>query len=289
MRLIKTQIPVLLLASVRMLLPGFVVACDCGYAGAPCKAFEKTPTVFVGLVTTISRMDVKTTSGDDYYDRLVSFAVERSYKGLTAKTADVLSVWNSDCGYRFQEGVRYLVYAYPRSSTGKLTTGICSRTRPLSEASEDLEYLNKKEKPSHGAGIEGMIEELDSKSQTLCSLEGIQVLVQGPAGNETIVTRKDGRFQLWGAVARHISRNSCPSEIVLARLPNCEPEAQLMYRAWLLGNAPGAQRRFWSSHRKQMASSFSGSLSKGGGRPDSLRTPEGRGLFHRRSYNKCDE
>ena len=198
MRLIKTQIPVLLLASVRMLLPGFVVACDCGYAGAPCKAFEKTPTVFVGLVTTISRMDVKTTSGDDYYDRLVSFAVERSYKGLTAKTADVLSVWNSDCGYRFQEGVRYLVYAYPRSSTGKLTTGICSRTRPLSEASEDLEYLNKKEKPSHGAGIEGMIEELDSKSQTLGSLEGIQVLVQGPAGNETIVTRKDGRFQLWG-------------------------------------------------------------------------------------------
>ena len=93
------------------LLPGGAAACDCGYAGAPCKAFEKTPTVFIGRVIGISAIDLKTVSGDDYKDRLVSFEVERSYRGLTTKTAEVLSGWNSDCGYRFQEGVRYLVYA----------------------------------------------------------------------------------------------------------------------------------------------------------------------------------
>ena len=192
------RMSLLLAALAWVLVPLSAAACDCGYAGAPCKAFEKTPTVFVGRVVKISTIDLKTASGDDYKDRLVSFEVERSYRGLTTKTAVVLSGWNSDCGYRFQEGVRYLVYAYPHSPTAKLTTSICTRTRPLSEASEDLEYLEKKDDPSRGAGIEGMIEELDAKGQAVGSLEGIRVLVEGPAGRQTAVTQKDGRFRLWG-------------------------------------------------------------------------------------------
>src|SRR5215470_20169397 len=108
----KNPFPVSLLALLLWIsLPLSAAACDCGYAGAPCKAFEKTPTVFVGRVVKISTIDLKTASGVDYKDRLVSFEVERSYRGLTTKTAEVLSGWNSDCGYRFQEGVRYLVYA----------------------------------------------------------------------------------------------------------------------------------------------------------------------------------
>ena len=192
----RASLPLAMLAWT--LLPGGAAACDCGYAGAPCKAFEKTPTVFIGRVIGISAIDLKTVSGDDYKDRLVSFEVERSYRGLTTKTAVVLSGWNSDCGYRFQEGVRYLVYAYPHSPTAKLTTSICTRTRPLSEASEDLEYLEKKDDPSQGAGIEGMVEELDSRGQSVGSLEGIRVLVEGHAGRQTAATQKDGRFRLWG-------------------------------------------------------------------------------------------
>ena len=144
------RMPLLLALLAGALLPLSAAACDCGYAGAPCKAFEKTPTVFIGRVIGISAIDLKTASGDDYKDRLVAFEVERSYRGLTTETAEVLSDWNSDCGYRFQEGVRYIVYAYPRSPTAKLTTSICTRTRPLSEASADLEYLDKKDDPSYG-------------------------------------------------------------------------------------------------------------------------------------------
>jgi len=139
-------------------------------------------------------------SGDDYKDSLISFEVERNYRGLMTKTAEVQSGWNSDCGYRFQEGVRYLVYAYPDSSTGKLTTSICTRTRPIAEASEDLEYLSKKDDPSHRAGIEGTIEELDPKNriEVVGFMKGIAVLVDGPAGRQRVVSQKDGRFQLWG-------------------------------------------------------------------------------------------
>jgi len=188
------RMSLLLAALVWVLVPLSGAACDCGYAGAPCKA----STVFVGRVVKISAIDLKTASGDHYEDRLVSFEVERSYRGLTTKTAEVLSGRNSDCGYRFQEGVRYLVYAYAHSPTAKLTTSICTRTRPLSEASEDLEYLERKDDPSQGAGIEGMIEEVDSKGQSVGSLEGIRVLVEGHAGRQTAATQKDGRFRLWG-------------------------------------------------------------------------------------------
>jgi len=183
------------------LLPLCGMACDCPYHGAPCKAFANTPTVFVGRVVKVSTIDRKTASGDEYKDRLVFFDVERSYRGWTAKTAEVVTGWGGgDCGYEFHEGVEYLVYGYPHRETGRLYTGICQRTRLLSEAAEDLDYLSKKNDPSHGAGIEGTIEELDSKNriQVVGFLGGIQVLVEGPSGRQTIVSQKDGRFQLWG-------------------------------------------------------------------------------------------
>jgi hypothetical protein len=159
------------------LLPLSGTACRCGYAGAPCKAFANTPTVFAGRVVKISAIRLKASSGDDYDERLVFFDVERRYRGWEAETAQVVTgKGGTDCGYEFRAGVRYIVYAYPHPASGKLYTGICQRTRSLSEAAEDLEYLRRKDDPSQRAGIEGSIEELDSKSriQVVGFLEGNQ-------------------------------------------------------------------------------------------------------------------
>ena len=202
MRSVRNQLHRRLLALVAwLLLPVCGWACDCAYPGAPCKAFANTPTVFVGRVTKISTINRHTPAGDNYNDRLVFFEVERSYRGWKATTAEIVTGWGGgDCGYDFREGVRYLVYAYPHPETGKLYTGICQRTRSVSEASEDLEYLTAKENPAHRSGIEGIIEELDSKNRTAVVnfLEGISLLISGPSGRQTIVSQKDGRFRLWG-------------------------------------------------------------------------------------------
>src|SRR5262249_32445851 len=123
---------------------------------------------------------------------------ERSYRGWTAKTAEVVTGQGlGDCGYHFRQGERYLVYAYPHRETGKLYTGICQRTRPLGEATEDLEYLSKKDDPSQQSGVEGVVEEL-TKDSVARPLAGMSVTVEGESGRWTVLSQKDGRFRLWG-------------------------------------------------------------------------------------------
>jgi hypothetical protein len=138
-----------------VLLPHGASACDCGDPGPPCKAFANTPVVFAGRVVKIATISVKAPSGDFYEDRLVFLEVERSYRGSVGKTAEVVTGSVSmECAYDFRMGEHYLVYAYPHPQSGKLYTGICQRTRVISEAGDDLDYLSKKDVPSHGAGIE---------------------------------------------------------------------------------------------------------------------------------------
>lgn len=55
----------------------------------------------------------------------------------------LVTVWtdSGDCGYNFQKGETYLVYADDDEETGQLATSICHRTTRLSDAGGDLAYL----------------------------------------------------------------------------------------------------------------------------------------------------
>ena len=193
-------------------LPISASACDCGYSGAPCKAFAATPYVFSGRVTKISSISIKISSGDQYQDRLVLFEVDHPYRGLESKKVVevVTGFGRGDCGYAFREGERYLVYALPHAATGKLYTGICSRTRLLADAAADLEYLARKDDPEHGAGIEAWIEELsrgtDNKTEVKGPLRGARVRVEAqtgdPAYSAIVTTDANGRFRIWGLPAK---------------------------------------------------------------------------------------
>jgi hypothetical protein len=61
-----------------------------------------------------------------------------------------------DCGYNFQEGETYLVYADSDEDSNVLSTSSCSRTRRLSDAGEDLTYLFVyKDRPEESTRLEG--------------------------------------------------------------------------------------------------------------------------------------
>src|SRR5262249_40454290 len=73
-------------------------------------------------------------------------------------TPQHIEVWTpfGNCGYDFQPGETYLVYADEDEETDLLSTGVCTRTRRLSDAGEDLAYLYfLKEQPEKSARIEG--------------------------------------------------------------------------------------------------------------------------------------
>jgi hypothetical protein len=96
-------------------------ACLCGEPPPPIEAYKSAAAVFIGTVVS-GRLE-----GDS--GRRYEFRVEESLKG---KLTDNLEIFTGrgggDCGYNFEIGKKYLVYA--GSSQEKLGTSICTRTKP---------------------------------------------------------------------------------------------------------------------------------------------------------------
>jgi hypothetical protein len=103
------------------------------------QAKEQASAIFEGRVTQIE--DVPSPIDPQLMQRRVTFALVRVWKDL--ESAETVSLTTSDstasCGYPFEKDQSYLVYA-SKSEQG-LSTGMCSRTRRMSDASEDLAAL----------------------------------------------------------------------------------------------------------------------------------------------------
>lgn len=98
----------------------------------PSEQFENATAVFVGTVKNISA---------DGYDNIVDFDVSESQKGSSAKNISVTtSQQGASCGFDFEEGREYIVYAYDEN--GNLGTGMCSGTSLITEAQNDIDQPN---------------------------------------------------------------------------------------------------------------------------------------------------
>jgi hypothetical protein len=64
----------------------------------------------------------------------------------------------TSCSYGFQEGKKYLVYAW-KSEDGSLSTSVCSRTRALEQADKDVRYLISTPAAGSGGRVYGRINE----------------------------------------------------------------------------------------------------------------------------------
>lgn len=106
-------------------------ACECFGPSPPSKAFDESTAVFTGRVASVETVE---------HNKKVHFDVERAWKGVTETTATVSTGIDSGaCGYDFEEGREYLVYAY--GSNELLGSGICTRTQPVMDAYVDLAAL----------------------------------------------------------------------------------------------------------------------------------------------------
>ena len=82
----------------------------------------------------------------------VHLQVLRAYEGANEKRVRVRTgLGGGDCGFDFQTGKEYLVYAY-KDTAGELSTGICSSTALLKDSNANLRELRGGAGPAESAG-----------------------------------------------------------------------------------------------------------------------------------------
>ncbi|HTK83277.1 MAG TPA: hypothetical protein VL633_13405 [Bacteroidota bacterium] len=135
-------------------------ACQC-FSGPPCDAYKYSSVVFVGEL--LGRQDSGFAWGNvGRFGILYSFKVTKWYKGTQSDEIQIMSgVGGGDCGYFFDKGIPYLIYA-DSIRGGILYTDICTRTRPLREATIDLSYLDNLPRSAEQTHVWGSVMEFDS-------------------------------------------------------------------------------------------------------------------------------
>ena len=115
-------------------------ACSCVFSPEPLKkqvqgAFSSSDAVFSGEVIEIKA------SPTNEYDVLVKLKINYVWKGESTREITIKTAKDSAmCGYNFEVGKKYLVYAYGLKDA--LSTSNCSRTSTFSPQG-DVKYLDK--------------------------------------------------------------------------------------------------------------------------------------------------
>jgi len=116
-------------------------ACKCKPPPPPKEALEGSAAVFSGKVLKIEK-------GTEEYELAVTLSVDRQWKGIEGKEVVIYTAKDgATCGYGFEKGKAYLVYANKamrdKDKATYLSTGLCTRTRSLDLAAEDLKDLGE--------------------------------------------------------------------------------------------------------------------------------------------------
>lgn len=118
-------------------------ACTCMPSPPPIIALTEADAVFEGVVIDIA-VEAKASENPNSISSndlmRIRFRVLQAWKGLEVNETVVFTARDSaSCGYVFQIGSRYIVYA--RSGERGLITGCCSRTSLVSKAHTDFRDL----------------------------------------------------------------------------------------------------------------------------------------------------
>lgn len=194
-----------LVALIAVLAPARADACTCVVGAPVCDTFWKTDVVFAGEVLEIA--PIPNPSGRQFMaHKRVRFRVDQSWRGAVEGTVEITTgAGGGDCGYGFEKGERYLVYASARD--GGLSTSICSRTRPLARASDDLDYLKTALRPSATGRVFGVVRYHQDRGPRAPDRFAAGYTVRLSAGDRrwTATTGPDGRYEFTGVAAGEYS------------------------------------------------------------------------------------
>jgi hypothetical protein len=188
--------------AVVVILPVVAEACSC-FSGFPlCQTYWDTPAVFKGTVIEVEEIRVPAGRPDAYYSkRRVHISVDETFRGNVSGVVPIATgAGGGDCGYNFEEGKSYLVYAY-KNDEGQLGTGICTRTRPIEKADEDLEFIRGLDKTKPVGTVSGGVQEYkprrsdDNIWTQPRPLAGVSVFLSNDRSKYEAKTKEDGTFR----------------------------------------------------------------------------------------------
>lgn len=132
--------------------------------------------------------------------RVVRMQIREVLTGVNADQREIEIVTGrggGDCGYSFQPGADYVIYAY-KNSEGRLETGICSRTRPLTEAAQDVTYLRTIAQLPATADIRVFVVDNGKSQAGRMPMQGVRTTISGPDGLRDALTDSAGRVTFAG-------------------------------------------------------------------------------------------
>jgi hypothetical protein len=133
----------LIAASLLVLNTNPASACSC-IQTTPQQSLKNSKVVFAGRVIDVveQRDSTDAASGPSLAGVKVTFDASQVWKGKPDRQMVITTSGSSaSCGYFFEKGKEYLVYANGQGT--QLQTGLCSGTKPLSNAQADLAVLGR--------------------------------------------------------------------------------------------------------------------------------------------------
>ena len=193
-------------------------ACSCvPEFGPPCQAAWTATAVFTGTVIDIAEpappqpqtagpKPIRTPIYDSsarplpWPKRIVRMRIGEVLTGVDPGQQEIEIVTGmgaGDCGYSFQAGVDYVIYAY-KNSEGRLETGICTRTRPLTQAAEDIAYLRALTQLPATADIRVSVVDNSTWQAGRRPMQRVRTTISGPDGIGEALTDSAGRATFAG-------------------------------------------------------------------------------------------
>jgi hypothetical protein len=195
----------LLFLSVILLFPSISSGFSCAPKGTPCEAYGDASAVFIGQV-----VKSEFSGSGSVWNAKFQIKVEETFIGELEEVVEA-NASSGFGGYPFHDGKRYLIYAYPKQKEGEKVKSFyasyCTRTAPLEEAEEDLNFLRKQRKEMNGGRIYGKVLKAYDVNYNLPKelwyqpMPDLKIEITGKAKKYNLVTDKNGWFELEGLVS----------------------------------------------------------------------------------------
>lgn len=198
-----------LLLAILFALPSTADACSCVTRPYVCGDLEyargDSAATFVGTVLKITEV-MATTETNGRKERIVNelrvlLSVEETFGGRRLGRRVEVSTAPSRpaCGYEFRLGERYLVRASRHFQSGELSVSHCSRTKPLSEAFDDVELLRAAQRGRRETRIFGSVRFRAQGGGPSDELrEGLRVVATSAGQSFVTATDARGAFRFQG-------------------------------------------------------------------------------------------